>query len=102
MSGKLGSVDLASQAMTMVYDAPIGKVATVNVRIANRNAIPIKISVAVSTGLVPANADYISYQQEVPENGIYEDTALVMSGGEKVLVWASSSNVSVRVHGMEG
>ena len=99
-SGKLGSANLAAGAATLVYTVPASTVATINIRVANRNAAA-KIRVAIGTGANPAAADYIDYDISLAANGILEDTGLVCSAGEKVWVTADVSNVSVRVHGFE-
>ena len=100
-SGKLGTANLASGADTLVYTVPANTRATVNIRIANRNAAAAKIRVAIGTGASPGAADYIDYDISLAANGILEDTGLVCSAGEKVWVRSDVANVSVRVHGFE-
>ena len=100
-SGKLGSANLAAGADTLVYTVPASTVATVNVRVANRNAAAAKIRVAIGTGENPTAADYIDYDISLAANGILEDTGLVCSAGEKVWVTSNVSNVTARVHGFE-
>lgn len=98
-SGKLGAADLAAEADTLIYTVPAGKVATVNVRFANRNAAEVKIRLAIGTGATPAAEDYLDY--DVPVILILEDTGLALSAGEKIWVRSDTANVSVRAHGME-
>ena len=100
-SGKLGTANLAAGADTLVYTVPASTVATINIRVANRNAAAAKIRVAIGTGANPTAADYIDYDISVPANGILEDTGLVCSAGEKVWVTSNVANVSARVHGFE-
>lgn len=100
-SGKLGTANLAAGADTLVYTVPASTVATVNVRVANRNAAAAKIRVAIGIGASPDAADYIDYDASVPANGILEDTGIVCSAGEKIWVTSDVANVSVRVHGFE-
>lgn len=101
-SGKLGSADLpAGGADTLLYTVPASTVATVNIRIANRNTAAAKIRVAIGTGASPDAADHIDYDVEVSANGILEDTGIVCSAGEKVWVRSDVSNVTARVHGFE-
>ncbi|WP_426111342.1 hypothetical protein [Pseudomonas sp. DSP3-2-2] len=101
-SGKLGSADLLAVTDTLIYTVPASKIATVNVRVANRNAASIRVRVAVGSGAVPSGADYLSFDMLISGNGLYEDTGIVMSAGEKLWVYSSLANVSVRAHGMEG
>ena len=100
-SGKLGSVNLVADTDTLVYTVPAGKVSTVNIRVCNRNASGIAISVAVVSGGSPATTDYIDYEAPVPGYGILEETAVVCSAGEKVWIRSTLANVSVRIHGFE-
>ena len=100
-SGKLGTANLAAGADTLVYTVPASTVATVNVRVANRNTKAVKIRVAIGTGAAPDAADYIDYDISLAANGILEDTGLVCSAGEKVWVTSDVSNVIARVHGFE-
>ena len=100
-SGKLGTANLDADADTLVYTVPASTVATINIRVANRNAAAAKIRVAIGTGANPTAADYIDYDISVPANGILEDTGLVCSAGEKVWVTSNVANVSARVHGFE-
>ena len=100
-SGKLGSVNLVADTDTLVYTVPAGKVSTVNIRVCNRNASGIAISVAVGSGGSPATTDYIDYEASVPGYGILEETAVACSAGEKVWIRSTLANVSVRIHGFE-
>ena len=100
-SGKLGSAALSADTNTLLYTVPVGKIATVNIRTANRAATVAKIRVAIGTGGSPASEDYIEYEQELPANGVIEDTGLVCSAGEKIWAYSNTANVSVRVHGFE-
>jgi hypothetical protein len=101
-SGKLGSADLSAATDTLLYTVPASVTATVNIRIANRNSGSIKVRVAVGSGASPAATDYLSYDATVPANSMYEDTAVVLTTGEKVWVRSDTANVSARVHGIEG
>lgn len=100
-SGKLGSADLAAATDTLLYTVPAGTIATVNVRVANRNSASAKVRVAIGAGASPAASDYVDYDIPVPGNGILEDTGIVCSAGEKIWVRSDLANVSVRVHGFE-
>lgn len=100
-SGKLGVANLAAGADTLVYTVPASTIATVNIRVANRNASAVKIRVAIGTGASPNAGDYIDYDITVPDNGILEDTGIVCGAGEKIWVRSDVANVSVRVHGFE-
>lgn len=100
-SGKLGAANLVAETDTLLYTVPADKVATVNVRFANRGTAATKVRLAIGTGASPANTDYMTYDQSLPGNGIIEDTGIVCSAGEKVWARSEAADVSVRVHGFE-
>lgn len=101
-SGRLGAADLTADTDTLLYTVPAGKIATVNIRVTNRNAISAAITLAIGPGQTPAAADYIEYQAPLDGHLPLEDTGLILSAGEKVWARASLASVSVRVHGYEG
>ena len=100
-SGKLGSADLTATTNTLLYTVPDSSLATLNIRVANRNSSAIKVRIAIGTGDAPAAADYIDYDVFVDAGGILEDTGIVCGAGEKVWAYSSMASVSVRVHGFE-
>jgi hypothetical protein len=100
-SGKLGSADLSAGYDTIIYTVPAETIATVNIRIANRNTSAIKIRIAIGSGTSPAASDYIDFDLWVAANGILEDTGIVCGAGETIFVRSDTDNVSVRVHGFE-
>ena len=100
-SGKLGSADLAATTNTLLYTVPASSLATLNIRVANRNSTTVAIRIAIGTGASPAVEDYIDYDLLVAANGVLEDSGIVCSAGEKVWVYSSMAGVSVRVHGFE-
>ena len=100
-SGKLGSADLTATTDTLLYTVPASSLATLNIRVANRNSTTVAIRVAIGTGTSPAGKDYIDYDLLVAANGVLEDSGIVCSAGEKVWAYSSMAGVSVRVHGFE-
>lgn len=100
-SGLFGSADLAAATDTLLYTTTVGKVTTLNIRFANRNASSVQIRLAIGSGASPALKDYLTYDIRMIGNGIIEDTGLVLSGGEKVWVRSDTANVSVRANGWE-
>lgn len=105
-SGKLGTPAniTTSDTAVMIYQVPASTIATVNIRIANRNITQAEIRVAISTAATAGTigpADYIDYDVSVPGHGVLEDTGIVCSSGERVWVSSNLPNISVRVHGFE-
>ena len=100
-SGNLGSADLSKTTATLLYTVPASTLATLNIRVANRNSTTVAIRVAIGTGASPAAKDYIDYDFLVAANGVLEDSGIVCSAGEKVWAYSSMAGVSVRLHGFE-
>lgn len=100
-SGKLGAANLAANTDTLLYTVPASIVATVSIRLCNRGAAPVKLRVAVGSGVAPADTDYLDYDAPVPANGILENTGIVLSAGEKLWVRSDTATVSARAHGFE-
>ena len=102
MSGRLGKVEAGNGSFTTLYAVPAGAdVATVNVLVANTNTTTAKITIAISTSTTPAAQDFISYNYDVPGNGILERTALVLSPGEIILVSSNNAGMICRAHGYQ-
>lgn len=100
-SGKLGVADLVAATDTLLYTVPASTLTTCNVRFTNRNKVETEIRLAIGTGANPAAADYLTYDQTLPANGIIEEMGIVCSAGEKIWARAVLANVTVRVHGYE-
>lgn len=101
-SGFFYSSDITTTGTpVLITTTAFAKISTVNIRLANRSASPVKVRVAIGTGASPATKDYISYDAVIATGGIYEDTGFAVSAGEKVWVQTDTANISVRIHGME-
>lgn len=100
-SGRLGKATLTAVTQTLLYTVPALTVATVNVRVTNRNATPVKVRVAITEGGAPSVDDYVTYDKQIEASGILEETGMLCSAGEQVYVYADTANVSARVHGFE-
>lgn len=100
-SGKLGAAALAASTHTTIYTVPANNVATVNVAIVNRGADDAEVRIAITTeATTPLDADYVEFGAIVPgAGGILERSALVAGSAEKIMVWASTADVTVRVNG---
>jgi len=100
-SGRLGAVDLAATTNTLVYTVPADTVATVNISMCNRNAIPIAVRLAHLDGAIGTIAveDWIEYDKSI--NDVLERTGVVMSVGSTIVAYSDTANVSVQVWGWE-
>lgn len=100
-SGTLGQADLVAITNTAVYTVPAGKVASFNVNVLNRTASNVTVRMAISATSSPTNSEFLEYEATVPANGVMERTGLVASAGKNLIVYASSTGVSVNVFGFE-
>ncbi|MFZ6748505.1 hypothetical protein [Undibacterium sp. Ren11W] len=100
-SGKLGSADLGAGVDTLLYTCPALKLATVNISLCNRGAVPTTVRIAVGTGGAPAVTDYLEYETPLPGPGVLERTGIAVSAGEKIWARTVLATVSARAHGFE-
>ncbi|MBD8051756.1 hypothetical protein [Limnohabitans radicicola] len=100
-SGTLGQADLAATTNTAVYTVPAGKVASFNVNVLNRTTSNVTVRMAISATSSPTNSEFLEYEATVPANGVMERTGLVASAGKNLVIYASSTGVSVNVFGFE-
>ena len=101
-SGILGQSALAATTNTTVYTVPASTHAVVNVSILNRSASAADtIRLALSTTGSPTNAEWIEYDVSLPKNGILERTAISLNATKNIVAYASSSEISVSVYGIE-
>lgn len=100
-SGILGQSAPAATTNTTVYTVPSGKLASFSVNILNRGAASVSVRLAIATTGTPANEEWIEFGASVPANGVLERSGLVAQAGERIVVFASTADVSVSVYGYE-
>jgi hypothetical protein len=102
-NGVLGKSMSSADTNVTVYTAPANTdFATVTISLVNLAAIEVLVDVAIGTSVVPALGDHIEYKTIIPPNGgILERSCMLMSANENVTVKAASSNVAIRVVGLE-
>lgn len=96
----LGAADLSADTDTLVYTAPSGKKASVNVSFCARTQAA-DIRLAVTSGGTPANADWVEYDVTLQQGGVLERTQIWMNANERLYARASAAGVSVVVYGPE-
>lgn len=102
MNGRLGKVEAGVLNFVPLYTPGVGvNHSVVNVLVCNTNSTEVAITIAISTMVSPSPNDYIESAYALPANGHLERTALVISGDESVLVYASGPGVICRAHGFE-
>ena len=100
-SGTLGQSAPSATTNTTVYTVPAGKVATFTVSILNRGTASATVRLAIAATGTPGNAEYLEYDASIPANGVLERTGIVATAAKNVVVYASTANTSVNVHGYE-
>ena len=99
--GILGNWELVSEVAQPVYVNNYLSASSVAVNVCNRNHLPAKISIAVSTSTTPSNTDYIEYETTVNGKGVLERSGILTGPGEYIIVKSSLPNVSVVLWGVE-
>lgn len=100
--GKLANAKIANTGELVVYTAPVScKLVECDIYLNNPDTSTAVVSVAISEGDVPADADWIENGVNVTPNGTMTITSLKLSAGEKVVVKSSVAGPTVRVMGSE-
>ena len=100
-TGVLGREALTATTNTTVYTVPAATFAIVTINVTNRNATARDIRIALATSGTPGNEDYIEYDTEIIGNGTLERGGVVVGAGTQIIAYASSTDVSVVVYGIE-
>ena len=100
-SGLQAFADLAASTNTTLYTVPTSKTLSFAVNFANRNEVPIVVTLSISDAATPANGEYIFYQLVIEGNNNFERTGLVAQAGKLIVVQSSNANVSAQVYGYE-
>lgn len=101
--GKLASAVLAAATPNTVYTVGANCLyAEVNINIVNSAGSDSALSIALTSAATPAAGDYIENGVVVPANGgTMENTGLILSPGEKIVVQSNISGPVVRISGKE-
>lgn len=101
-TGRLGAFDLAATTNTTVYECPAATFAVVTLSVVNRNATSSRaVRVALSTTGSPSASEWVEYDTSLLSKGVLERTGLVLSAGQRVVVYASATDCSAVVYGIE-
>ncbi len=108
-NGLLGKSAIdAARAYTKIYTVSAGRVAKASFRLINLdpdNSVSVRLAICPSgyqTNVSPTLADWYEPKDlTIPAAGVLENTAVVMSAGEVLVVYASAATVVVRAHGFE-
>lgn len=107
--GQLGAVDVAGTGtLTDIYTVPEGMVSDVNITIANRADTDTAIRLAhIKNGVAAdvSNEDYLIFDLQTASLASnfapLSITGVMMTAGDAIAVYSSSSAVSVQVNGIQ-
>lgn len=104
-TGRLGASDIPAGTTnpgTNVYQCPPATFAVVTLSLCNRNAtLSRNIRVAVATSDSPNVQEFIEFDAELLAKGVLERTGIVLAAGQRIVVFASATDVSAVVYGIE-
>lgn len=102
-NGLLGKTLTSNGSNVTVYSVPAtAKFATVSLNAVNLGTTVAKLRMAISYSSNPSAVDYLEYGAELTASGgILERTCMVLSPNEKLIIHSDSSEVAVRVFGLE-
>ena len=83
----------------LVYTVPTGKVATAQINICNRNNVRANVSIGLTAGTVPADANWIEFRSPLDPFSPLERAPQRFAAGERIYVRSSVAGVSVVVTG---
>jgi ribosomal protein S11 len=99
----LGKQSPAAATEAVLYTVTAGKNGLAALEVCNRNAVPIKIRVALRS--VGENAtlpiSYIEYDTPIPGNGVFERTGIQLTASEAITVQSDTANTNFIALGLE-
>jgi len=86
-----------------MYTVPTDVVfSTASINCCNMGTDDATVRIAIANSAIPGGADHIDFNSVIPANGgILERTCIVCSPSEHILVFCDSSDVAVRIYGLE-
>lgn len=101
-SGILGRANVTANGFVTVYTVPANTLAVVTVSVAPRSGTNGLVSLALSDGDLPSNADYIEFASSFPAPAVLERTGVVLSAGQRIIFKRDNTDsYSVVVYGFE-
>jgi len=103
-SGLLGQTSPAAQVYTLAYTVPANNFTALSIAAVNRGTSQATVRIAISSVTPPTspnNQEFIEFDSIIGSNGVLERTGLLASATNKIVVYASTANISFTVMGIE-
>lgn len=100
-SGKLGSVELTGGSNSTVYTVPADTFTVASVSFCNRGNSAVSVRLALADADTPTNDEYLEYDIELQSKMVLERTGIVLAATQKIVAYATGSNVAVVAFGIE-
>jgi hypothetical protein len=100
-TGRLGIANITNSSLTTAYEVPADFFAVVSINIVNRLNTPQTIRLAAASIASPTDAEWLEYDVEIDAKGVIERTGIILAATQKLVVRASTGQVSVVVFGIE-
>jgi hypothetical protein len=100
-TGRLAAADIVATTLTTVYTCPVDTYAVVSLNVCNRGAVSSAVRIALADIDTPTLSEYIEYDVDVFSKNVIERTGIVLSAGQRIVVYSGQANVSAVVVGIE-
>lgn len=99
---RLAAADLSAATNTALYTVPAATRAYLSVNLCNRSStVDAVVRIALTTGGVPGNTDWIDYDMTLEAKASYERSGIILTAGQVLYVRSDVVNVNAVVWGVE-
>lgn len=103
---RLAAADLPADTATLLHTIPADHRAVLTVNLCNRGPDRVLVSLALTDGSSPLDADWIEYRTPLPAAGstggsTMQVTGLALGAGQCLYALSSADQVSAVVHGVQ-
>ena len=101
-TGRLAALNITNSATDLLlYTVPNNIIASFSICLTNRNATPVTVRLALTTGATVLDGDYIAYEVTIYGHEVYERSGFVLTQGQFVYVRSSATSVNAVMYGYE-
>ena len=96
---QFGTAMPAANTLTKLAQVPAGLSAVVNLNACNTGVSDAKIRFAISSKEIPDPSEYYEWDTVLSPTAVLERTALSLSAGYSIFVYATTSDIAFNAHG---